>query len=350
MNVSRKHIVFTLVTMIAAVILVSVLGWSALKPVNSKNGFNRTSLPGQVQLLSVISKPADVTDFAGFQGQNVIFKTADPAKLYGLNSDLQVKGYLDLDFPNLDKKQLVFTCIVDSAGITTFSGNTRTIIDYNSQRKATLYNFPGVLFTKAVKISEGNYIFRAFEKADQIFAKGNPSSGSFEKEVNISEKNKDAGISTDGMLHYDKTNNGVVYVYYHSNEFLYMDTNLNLLYKGHTIDTLSQSKVKTAELKGNLITSKTPKRFSNATNAVANGFLYNRSRLVADNESQEEFKQNASIDVYNLATGQYIGSFRIPDTNGEKLYKFRVNGNRLYVLYKKYIASYQLNFPVLIKK
>src|SRR5687768_8607750 len=128
MILSKKHIAFTLATMIAAVMLVTVLAWKALKPVNLKNGFNRTFLTSQIQLLHSVPKPADVTDFAGFKDQGLIFKTKDPAKLLELDSDLEIQGYIDLDFPNLDKRQMMFNSIIDSTGITTFSGDTRSII------------------------------------------------------------------------------------------------------------------------------------------------------------------------------------------------------------------------------
>src|SRR5690606_29648613 len=65
----------------------------------------------------------------------------------------------------------------------------------------------------------------------------------------ILEKQIDGSFCVDGDLLYNPNTNSLVYVYRYRNQFMHLDTTLNTLFKGYTIDTISKVKIKVSEAK-----------------------------------------------------------------------------------------------------
>jgi hypothetical protein len=339
-----KKPVFLIPVVIAAAIgLVSLLAWVALRPINQKTGFNRKFIATELQQLNVMDKPADVVDFAGFTDYHIYFKTKDPAKLFVTDIQLQNAEYLKLNIPDNKRIASRFNCIVDSPSIYILAGNVPAVIKTQRGDSFSLYKFPGALFTRTALISANSFALRMFDKLDQVFVKGNPVTGELIKENNISFKNKDAGVSTDGSLIYDKESNSLLYIHYYRNEILCLDTNLNLIKKIKTIDINSNSLTKAEEVKSKgLITNLTPKRLLNRSSATNKGYLFNNSKVKGDNETAVTLGHNSVIDVYDIKSGLFKGSFYIPTYKNEKISNFRIIDNTIVGLYKSYLIHYKL--------
>jgi hypothetical protein len=76
--------------------------------------------------------------------------------------------------------------------------------------------------------------------------------------------------------------------------------------------------------------------------AVDNGIAYIESKLKSDNEKLSDFQSNSVIDAYDLAKKQYLFSFYIPKTAKERIFDFKVNNRKLYVLYGNRFVTYSL--------
>lgn len=334
--------------MVAAVGLVTILAWSALKPINQKNNFTRTMISSELQMLNVVDKPKDVLSISGATDHHIYFKTKNPSVIYETDNTLQNARYvnLNLNIPAAKVKPTMFNCFVDSPYTYIISGNARKILKIKPGDTTIVFNLPDAAFTRAAIISDNSVALRMFEKIDQIFSRVNITTGELQKEKGISEKNKDAGISTDGSLQYDKESNLLTYTFYGKNELLLLDTNLNLI-KRVTINNMNESPVSNAGLTSdNTITNLKPKRMVNATSCTSKGYLYIESKLIADNELTEEFKQNSIIDVFNLKSKIIEGSFYIPQYNKKKMKDFRVANNLIIVVYEDQIVSYRLPFTI----
>ncbi|MCG1037959.1 hypothetical protein KI686_16295, partial [Polaribacter sp. DS7-9] len=59
----------------------------------------------------------------------------------------------------------------------------------------------------------------------------------------ILEKQIDGLFCTDGMLHYNRKRHQLIYLYYYRNQYILMDTLLNIVHKGNTIDTNRVAKI-----------------------------------------------------------------------------------------------------------
>jgi hypothetical protein len=339
----KKPLFLIPLIMAAAISLVSILAWVALRPINEKTGFSRKFITNKLQQLNVIDKPKDVVDFAGNTDHHIYFKTIDPAKIYVTDNQLRDGHYITLKVPNNPKIASRFNCIVDSPTVYILAGNLPGIIRTQPGNTFSIYQFPGALFTRTALISKNSFALRMFDHVDQVFVKGNPSTGELIKENNISEKNKDAGISTDGILVYDKESSSLFYTYYYRNEILCLDTNLHLIKKIKTIDINSSYLAKAEEVKSqNIITSLTPKRLLNALSSVNKGYLFNNSRIKGDGETHDIFMHNSVIDVYNIKDGSFKSSFYIPAYKKEKINSFRVMNNMIITVCKNYLISYKL--------
>jgi hypothetical protein len=159
-------------------------------------------------------------------------------------------------------------------------------------------------------------------------------------------KQVDGLFCVDGMLHYNRQLNTLVYVYYYRNQFISMDTMLNVLYRGKTIDTISHARIKVAQMEaGHAITLATPPLTVNTQSCVSGNYLFVNSNLKASNEPQEHFDMASAIDVYDLRNGDYRYSFYIAHVGGKKMRNFGVTGRTLVVLHDQYAYTYDISYP-----
>jgi len=206
-------------------------------------------------------------------------------------------------------------------------------------------------FSESVVAGNSDFVLRAYQKFkgrwDQAFTRWDPVKNIFFTEENVSEKRGDAGFSTDGMLLFDKSTSRILYVEYYINQFICMDTLLQVLYKRQTIDTFSNTVIKVSletTPYSKTITNGSPLHQINLESKAVNGKLYIHSATPAKNESSKEFRSNAVIDVYRISDGHYLGSFYIPEFKGERLKDFEVEEDKLIVLYDNYDAVYFIPF------
>jgi hypothetical protein len=117
---------------------------------------------------------------------------------------------------------------------------------------------------------------------------------------------------------------------------------LTVQYISRTIDTSSHPKINIAKEQGS-VTIKTPPFTVNQDACSSQGQLFVHSGLKADDENTSDFNDRAVFDVYTEITGAYIGSFYIPNYDGESFKNFNILGkNRLIVFYDQHIVSYDL--------
>ena len=142
-------------------------------------------------------------------------------------------------------------------------------------------------------------------------------------------------FSTDGLFRYDRHTARLLYIYFYRNQYLITDTTFHSVLRGHTIDSISQAKIKTTRISaGRAVTMNAPALKVNNDCAVYNNTLYVYSNLLSKNENAKTFERAAVIDVYNLATPRYQHSYYLPFYNGEKPKEFIRTENFLFALYE----------------
>jgi len=197
------------------------------------------------------------------------------------------------------------------------------------------HDFPS--FTAIQMISADKAIIQTMD----ISKRQNLLKKPFSSRKHILRKQIDGPLCTDGLLKFSKDLNQLIYIYRYRNQFIYLDTALNVVKYGKTIDTTSVAKIAVSEVDGKITMSKPPLAVNNDA-CVDGKYLFVQSNLMARNESQSRAKGKSVVDVYNLVDGSYRFSFYIENYDGSKMQEFKVKGSRLVVLFKQAVVTYDL--------
>lgn len=161
--------------------------------------------------------------------------------------------------------------------------------------------------------------------------------------TSLLQKQFDGIFDTDGNLMVNSYGNKIIYVYLYRNQFIVAKPNLDLLYRGNTIDTITKAQIQLIQLKdGRGKTFAKPPLIVNKTSAVNNELLYINSTLPGQFETEELWKTASIIDVYNLTDKTYRSSFPIYNIGNKKMRSMLVSGKLLYALIGDKIVCYKL--------
>lgn len=235
--------------------------------------------------------------------------------------------------------------MVDSAQFTAFD-----LLSYRVYRgaiddwKANTSMTDGAFFAEAVPIPSSTLIVRTFSDTvrEYVLARKTKSLPSLQRKTGLLEKQIDGLFCTDGMLHYNKKTNQVVYVYFYRNQFLTMDTSLNLLYRGNSIDPVAKARIKVARLQDGTVTLASPPYLVNKRSHTNGESLFILSNIKAKNEDWDFFDRTSAVDVYHLNNGAYNQSFYVPEFRGNKIKEFKVYDSTLVAIQGHYLVTYQL--------
>lgn len=253
---------------------------------------------------------------------------------------LNVKGIMDQKFWSIRVKvDPPYYYVTDGAVPIIYRGNVH---DWSAEQ----YAHDNAYYQDIVPITKESFFIRALGKPDRqnILGKITTFTPHLDMKPGILQKQVDGIFCTDGMMQYNKTRNELIYLYRYRNEYIVLDTNLNVLRRQHTIDTTTRAKieVKTIESSGSS-TFSSPSRIVNRTSSISDNLLFVNSMLLAKNEHPKAHDNATVIDVYTLATGEYLFSFYIYDYKGrEKLRMFSVLGDKLFALFDEHLQVWKL--------
>lgn len=195
-------------------------------------------------------------------------------------------------------------------------------------------------FVEAVPVGANTLAMRSISAGSRGFELAKRwHDGNFRFNYDILEKQIDGIFCVSGMLHYSRKLEKLVYLYSYRNQFMLIDTNLNLLYRANTIDTFAHAPIKTASLRsGSVRMLASPPHMINRMSCVHNDYLFVNSHILGKNEDIQEFLNRAVIDVYDLANGKYTFSFHLPSRHGRQLTDVRIQNDRMVLLYGRYMV------------
>lgn len=198
-------------------------------------------------------------------------------------------------------------------------------------------------FDIAIPISQHAYALRLIDKKEG-FCLALKDGQQVIKKPSLLEKQVDGIFCKDGDLLFDKKTGKVIYVYYYRNQFIVADSNLDLLYKGKTIDTVSIAQIKIGNIdKEGKQALASPPTFINKKSCVFNGRLFIYSTIRAKGQYNKLYDHSSNVDVYELTHGNYLFSFYIPDVQEKKLTEFAVSDSTFIGLYGNFVRVFRLN-------
>jgi hypothetical protein len=202
------------------------------------------------------------------------------------------------------------------------------------------YGFSDIVFPNASK-----FIIRSQtpDRFENILAAVS-NSDSLEVRINSSilQKQIDGLFDTDGTMQYSYELKKFVYTYYYRNEYMVTDENLNLEYRGNTIDTTTRAKLKLAKIKKSGDRKMAaPPLLVNQFTAVTNNLLLVNSMLRGRFENEEVWKNATVIDVYDIVNHTYQLSFYIYDEDGFPMKNCYATPEALYIVAGHYLLKYE---------
>jgi hypothetical protein len=276
--------------------------------------------------------------FAGATTQEIFFgNPRDPFDLLVTDSALGAPRHIRLSVVGGENLELTGSRIeIDSPFFYIKAGNLPGIFKGAlGQWEALLTSDSITFFTQAVPITPNSFVFvpgNNTRKTDNQY-RLRKSSGT--AQVKLEPEFFDAQadtLSAMGMLRYSKELDCVVYVYYYRDEYMVMDSELNVLYRTSTIDTVNQGHIKPMEyINPELV---------NTNAEIYKGFLFLGSTLVARNESPLLRDSVAVVDVFDIKNNIYLFSFYLPDYEGIRVQSFKIIKDRIVAIYDQHAVIY----------
>lgn len=342
----RFYLVSILIT-IASSLLVILLFLSSEHIIKKENPFIRRYLPHGVFEDKVLDLGYDSFYFAGHHNQTVYL---------GNHTAVLRIGIVDSTMTSLED----FNLVIDSTNFPFRSIQLKVLYPYFYLADGYVpIIFRGKIGDwQAKTMNLGQIYFSSFQPLDSmsVFFRGQSSLTkenvlgkiSFDKESKVVlnaallEKQIDGVFDTDGTMRYSPEQKKLIYTYFYRNQYVVADTNLNLLYRGTTIDTTSIAQLKVTKLKNGEHKISAPATAINKNVVIHRNLLFNISNSIGKLESKNMWKQAVIIDVYDYERQAYIGSFYLHNRNGNRLTDMLVTDHYLYGLFDKELVRFQL--------
>jgi hypothetical protein len=205
-------------------------------------------------------------------------------------------------------------------------------------------------FTQAIPVDTSLVALRGSDRItnENILGTVNVRTGQTHFSPGILKKQIDGIFDTDGTLLYDTKLQRLLYIYLYRNQFILSDSSFRKISYGHTIDTIQKAQLKIAYLPGTGQKTLAGKPLIvNNLAWVSEGRLYVNSFLPGRGEPLDMWEGHSIIDVYDVASNDYISSFYVEAVNGLKMRDFIVYGHCVYALCEHQLLGYSFNGTLL---
>lgn len=286
----------------------------------------------------------------GQTDHHIYFSVKNPQAFVAMNRALSSAQTYSFSVPMSEKLIGSRALAIDSPWVFCYANNIPAIYygSFGKEDITQVYLDTPRLFTKSLYISPNKSVLRRFDEINrQQFQVVDNLTGKILVQRSVVSDRGDMGFSTDGTLQYDSVSKCIIYVLNYQNLFICLDTNLNILYKAHTIDTTSFNSVSIGVLNlggADRILPMRSRQLVNKNSLIFRDKILIISGLKADNESIKSFNENSVIDIYGLKDGHYSGSFYIPNIDGDRAKSLWTKNDTITALYDHHLAIYILDF------
>jgi len=208
------------------------------------------------------------------------------------------------------------------------------------------WSLDSVFFDVAIPVDSQRLIIRSFDGNSHSTILGiidKDTSTSVSLKHGILEKQIDGVFDVDGILTYTTEPNLLSYVYYYRNEYIIMDSDLTVLKRQQTLDTVHKAHLQVAPSKQGAVTEmQAPPLIVNNNSSLDGDLIYINSNRLGKYEDDNMLDQASIIDVYNWKNDIYIYSFYLYKERSENINEIKVSNNTLYVLVGNRLSTYEI--------
>ncbi len=329
--------------------IITVLYISSRNKLEQKNGFNRIYSDNPLKIRDTLAIKYSNYYISGMSEHYIFLGNySAPFHTVMLSKNLRDTVHINIPISLKDSiKSSGFKVQIDSPRIAIIEGKTpHYVSNAIPTGQNTKINLNRKKFDAFKVLSDNSLLIRFFKLQERVLQKITFTPNYKESKIFKLQKNKDSNFELDGFLSYNKTTAQIFYTYFYSNNFICLDTNLNLLYAAHTIDTNTTAKIKVSEItyeKSKEVLMSAPPLIVNKRSCANGKWFYLNSGLASDQENIKDLQRYSPIDVYRTIDGKYSHSLKIPNYLNEGLSNFAVSGKLLVALYKHHIITYQIN-------
>ncbi|MBB5437725.1 hypothetical protein HDC92_001399 [Pedobacter sp. AK017] len=344
-----KKLLLIILFVAFGLLIVFLLYVSSRSSIDQKNGFNRTFNNIGIKKLNEFDLKFANYYISGITNSN-IFLGNHKATLHGVMISADLRDTVHINNPNFIKDTIDIWAIkvqIDSPNVYYMERMTpayaQAILPFAETKRIDLND---IKFDRIKVISKNSFVIRYFQSKHRVLQKITIQPTIKRKGIFRLSDGINNDFALDGYLAYNKATGKLIYINYYSNKFICLDTNMNFVYIGNTIDTNRIAKIKVAEINK----TKTKEKLMSAPplqvnkRGYADGkWLYIQSLLASDQEPLKQFNTYTVIDIYHIENGKYSHSIQVPNINDKKLTDFIVLNNKLYALYDHYMVSYEIH-------
>ncbi|WP_268225119.1 hypothetical protein [Sinomicrobium oceani] len=345
----KKVILKLILCTICCILLVAGLfAWSQKDAIRD-HGFERTLVNNKISYINTVPLKQEAYYFAGHDKDSIYMGNyKNPTKLLKIVLPQMDTTYIDILLAPEDSIQPYKTYTVNvQPPYFYFMEGTTPILKRGKLNhwEPKRFMYDNTYFIAALPIGEKRAALKSVSRKTQEYALGleKNTDPKIELKYDILEKQIDGIFCTDGQMLFSEALSKLIYIYYYRNQFMVMNQDVELLYRGTTIDTISKVKIKTAtNQEGNVRKLASPQFLVNKRTAIHNQYIYIYATGMAKNDELNDFKNSSTIDVYDLQKkGTYSYSFRVPDFKHSKISDFLV--------IKNYVLTYQGNHVIVYR-
>ena len=201
-------------------------------------------------------------------------------------------------------------------------------------------------FTNAIPIDSNNIYIKSIKSSTNVATLGliqKTEGFNIKLYPELLEKQIDGLFCVDGTMLASLDGRYLGYVYYYRNQFMVMNSELGLLHRETTIDTIKKAQIRLAKKnKNGEIVLKSPPKLINKTATLYGNLLLINSNRLGKYEEQKMLDQASIIDVYNWKKSTYNFSFYLYNLRNKRIREFGLFENKLVALIDDHLSVYVL--------
>lgn len=347
----KKNLVISIIITFCVFIIISI---QYIISLDEKGGFKRKIKDLKLEFSEIAELSSSSMYFIGISDNEKKLFLKDYEHLssvYSIDPLLSDLQKIDLSLPKDTIGNHEFSTVGVSESKKYISNNqTGSLRIFNQDNKKMDYRIPSISWIDQTNLYH-NYVFsRTLSLNGTAFIrkleKYNFLSNKLERSFTV-EKLKDGVYCTDGILKMDSKNAKLFYMFFYRGEFLCLDTNMTILYRAKTIDTIKVRPIQVKKIKekksGSSWRKNNPILAVNRTYTIFDNSIYILSAVDADNENAQNVRNNQIVDIYNIKNGDYIYSFYIPNYRNDKVQDIKIKNNNIYGIYKRKIVRFKIS-------
>ncbi|SHF39385.1 DoxX family protein [Chryseobacterium sp. OV279] len=290
--------------------------------------------------------------FAGYDNENIYLGNRKfPQTLLTVNKALSNQTSIRINLDNMKHPFRNLKLAVKAPYYYIHDGTVPVIFRGRlGNPKSKTISFNDAYFNQLIVLDSLHFVLRTQSSETRQFVLADLNLDADHKKLqlhpDILQKQIDGVFDIDGSFIADNFRSQLIYTYTYRNQFIVMDTDLNVQKKMNTIDTIRLAKIESKRLADGIHKMSAPPLKVNLRSAVHKNLLFNQSDLMGKHESKRAWKEASIIDVYKTDKPEYVGSFYLFKKDKHSVSDFIVTDKYLYAIINDKIIQYQFTKPI----